>query len=232
MLYSALFLGIVSSLHCLGMCGPIAVMLPLDRSSEPIKVLQIMLYHLGRITSYGSLGLIFGILGKSFYLAGIQQQLSIFVGAIIILIVIVPEKKFMEYNFSKPGFRLISKARSAMGSQFKKKTNSALFTIGLLNGLLPCGLVYVALFGALAMQGIALGVLYMVLYGIGTIPLLSMAVYFGAFLSSSLRNKVQKIIPFVGILIGTLFIVRGLGLSNSFSPGIMNLFVKSMPDCF
>ena len=232
MLFSALFFGLISSLHCVGMCGPIAMMLPVDRSNEAKKVLQILLYHLGRITAYASLGLVFGILGKSFYLAGLQQQLSIFVGVFMILIVIIPEKIFMKYNFSKPVFRLISKVKSALGNQFKKKTNSALFTIGLLNGFLPCGLVYVALFGALAMQGISLGVLYMVLYGLGTIPMMSLAVYFGGFLSLNFRNKLQKIIPVVGVLIGTLFILRGLGLSNFISPGNMNLFVKSMPDCF
>ncbi|MFC6095132.1 sulfite exporter TauE/SafE family protein [Flavobacterium qiangtangense] len=231
MLFSALFFGLISSLHCVGMCGPIAMMLPVDRRNEAKKVLQILLYHLGRITAYASLGLVFGILGKSFYLAGLQQQLSIFVGVFMILIVIIPENIFMKYNFSKPVFRLISKVKSALGSQFKKKTNSALFTIGLLNGFLPCGLVYVALFGALAMQGISLGVLYMVLYGFGTIPMMSLAVYFGGFLSLSFRNKLQKIIPFVGVLIGTLFILRGLGLSNFISPGSVSLFVKSMPDC-
>ena len=232
MLFSAPFFGLISSLHCVGMCGPIAMMLPVDRSNEAKKVLQILLYHLGRITAYASMGLVFGTLGKSFYLAGLQQQLSIFVGIFMILIVIIPEKIFMKYNFSKPVFRLISKVKSALGNQFKKKTNSALFTIGLLNGFLPCGLVYVALFGALAMQGISLGVLYMVLYGLGTIPIMSLAVYFGGFLSLNFRNKLQKVIPVVGILIGTLFILRGLGLSNFISPGSMNLFVKSMPDCF
>lgn len=232
MLFSALFFGLISSLHCVGMCGPIAMMLPVDRSSEAKKVLQILLYHLGRMTAYGSLGLVFGLLGKSFYLAGMQQQLSIFVGIFMIFIVLVPEKIFMKYNFSKPVYRLISRVKSALGNQFKKKSNKALFTIGLLNGFLPCGLVYVALFGALAMQGISLGVAYMVLYGLGTIPLMSMAVYFGGFLSLGFQNKLQKIIPVVAVVIGTLFILRGLGLSIDFvSPGTMSLFVKSTPDC-
>jgi len=232
MLFSALFFGLISSLHCVGMCGPIAMMLPVDRSNEAKKVLQIILYHLGRITAYASLGLVFGILGKSFYLAGVQQQLSIFVGAFMISIVIIPEKIFMKYNFSKPVFRLISRLRSALGNQFKKKTNPALFMIGLLNGFLPCGLVYIALFGALAMQGISLGLLYMVLYGLGTVPMMSLAVYFGGFLSLNFRNKLQKIIPAAVVLIGALFILRGFGLGNFISPGTMSLFVKSMPDCF
>lgn len=214
------------------MCGPIAMMLPVDRSNEAKKAVQIMLYHLGRLVSYGSLGLVFGLLGKGFYLAGMQQQLSIFVGILMILIVVIPEKIFMKYNFSKPVYRIISKVKSSLGNQFKKKSNSALFTIGLLNGFLPCGLVYAALFGALAMQNMSLGVLYMVLYGLGTIPMLSAAVYISGFLNGNFRNKLQKVIPVVTIIIGGLFILRGIGLGNFMSPGSMSLFVKAMPDCF
>lgn len=232
MLFSAFFFGLISSFHCVGMCGPIAMMLPVDRSSEAKKVLQILLYHLGRLTAYGSLGLVFGLLGKGFYLAGMQQQLSILVGVFMILMVLIPEKVFMKYNFSKPVYRIISKVKSGLGKQFKKKSNSALFLIGLLNGFLPCGLVYAALFGALAMQNMSLGILYMVLYGLGTIPMLSAAVYVSGFLSGNFRNKLQKVIPFVAVFIGVLFILRGIGLGNFISPGNMSLFVKSMPDCF
>lgn len=232
MLFSGFIFGLISSFHCVGMCGPIAMMLPVDRSNEAKKMLQILLYHLGRLTAYGSLGIVFGLLGKGFYLAGMQQQLSILVGIFMILIVIIPERIFMKYNFSKPVYRLISKVKSSLGKQFKKKSNSALFTIGLLNGFLPCGLVYAALFGALAMQNISLGVLYMVLYGLGTIPMLSAAVYVSGFLSGNFRNKLQKVIPVAAIVIGGLFILRGMGLSIDYvSPGNMSLFIKAMPDC-
>src|SRR5690606_39285004 len=84
MLLSAVILGLVSSLHCVGMCGPIALMLPVDRTSPAKKALQIIIYQLGRLSSYGTLGLIFGFLGRSLYLAGIQQQLSVVIGFIII----------------------------------------------------------------------------------------------------------------------------------------------------
>lgn len=232
MLFSAFFFGLISSFHCVGMCGPIAMMLPVDRSNEARKMLQILLYHLGRLSAYAALGLVFGLLGKGFYLAGMQQQLSIAVGIFMILIVVIPERIFMRYNFSRPVYRIISKVKSSLGSQFKKKTNGALFTIGLLNGFLPCGLVYVALFGALAMQNVPLGMAYMLLYGLGTIPMLSAAVYVSGFISGNFRNTLQKAIPVVAVIIGTLFILRGLGLSIEYvSPGNMSLFVKSMPDC-
>lgn len=232
MLYSALIFGLISSLHCIGMCGPIAMMLPVDRSNPTKKVIQIMLYQIGRLSAYTSLGLIFGILGKGFYMAGIQQHISIIVGILMILIVLIPERLFMKYNFSKPVYKLLSNVKTSLGNQFKRKSPDALFTIGLLNGFLPCGLVYAALFGAIAMQNVTLGVTYMLLYGLGTIPMMSAVVYISNFLSIPLRSKMQKIIPLVTVIIGTLFILRGLGLDIAYlSPSNMNLFVQANANC-
>ncbi|GAA4070150.1 sulfite exporter TauE/SafE family protein [Flavobacterium cheonanense] len=214
------------------MCGPIAMMLPVDRSNPTKKVIQIMLYHLGRLSAYASLGLIFGILGKGFYMAGIQQHISIIVGILMIVIVLIPERVFMKYNFSKPVYKLISNVKTSLGNQFKRKSPDALFTIGLLNGFLPCGLVYAALFGAIAMQNVTLGVTYMLLYGLGTIPMMSAVVYISNFLSIPIRSKMQKLIPVVTVIIGTLFILRGLGLDIDYiSPSNMNLFVQANANC-
>ena len=232
MLYTALFFGLISSFHCIGMCGPIAIMLPVDHKNPSKKALQILTYHLGRLTAYGSLGLLFGILGRGFYLAGFQQTISITVGILMILIVVIPEKIFAKYNFSRPIYQLISKVKTALGSQFKRKSADALFTIGFLNGLLPCGLVYAALFGAIAMQNVTLSISYMLLYGLGTIPMMSAVVYVSNFLSFPVRNQLQKVIPIVSVIIGTLFILRGLGLDISYvSPSNMNLFVQANADC-
>ena len=232
MLYSALIFGLISSLHCIGMCGPIAMMLPVDRNNPAKKVIQIMIYHLGRLTAYASLGLVFGILGKGFYMAGIQQNISIIVGVLMITIAIVPERLFMKYNFSKPVYKIISKVKSSLGSQFKRKSPDALFTIGLLNGFLPCGMVYAALFGAIAMQDVTLGVSYMLLYGLGTIPMMSAVVFISNIVSVPLRSKLQKIIPVVAVFIGILFIIRGLGLDIAYlSPSDTNLFVKANANC-
>ncbi len=232
MLYTALIFGLISSLHCVGMCGPIALMLPVDRNNEAKRVLQILTYHFGRLLAYASLGLLFGILGKGFFLAGMQQQLSIAVGVLMIIVAIVPEKEFAKYNFSKPIYKVISKVKSSLGQQFKKKSFQSLFTIGLLNGYLPCGMVYVALFGALAMNSVQTGILYMILFGIGTIPLMSLVVYISNLLTVSFRSKLQKIIPIIAICIGVLFIMRGLGLSIPYiSPSTLDLFVQSEANC-
>ena len=116
---------------------------------------------------------------------------------IMIIIAIVPEKQFAKYNFSKPVYKIISQVKTSLGNQFKKKTFRSIYTIGLLNGFLPCGMVYVALFGALAMNRLDLSMLYMVLYGIGTIPMMSLVVYISNLLTFSFRSKLQKVIPIV-----------------------------------
>lgn len=232
MLFTAFIFGLISSFHCIGMCGPIAMMLPVDRSNQAKKVTQIITYHLGRLFAYSTIGFIFGMLGKGFLLAGMQQKMSIFIGIAMILIILIPEKVVANYNFSKPIFKVISKIKTTLGSQFKNKSYKSLFTIGLLNGFLPCGMVYVALFGAIAMQSPTLGILYMVLFGLGTVPMMSSIVYLNSFLTISIRNKIQKAIPYVAVFLGIVFILRGLGLGIPYiSPSNMSLFVQQQPNC-
>lgn len=232
MLYTAFIFGLISSLHCIAMCGPIAMMLPVDRNNPVKKTTQIIAYHLGRLTAYGSIGLLFGLLGKGLFIAGIQQKLSIFIGFAIIAVILIPEKKLAHYTLSKPIFGFISKLKSRLGKQFKNKSYQSLFSIGLLNGFLPCGMVYVALFGATAMQSPSLGVLYMVLFGLGTVPLMSAVTYINDSVPVSFRNKLQKVIPYVVIIIGFLFILRGLGIGIPYvSPSNINLFVQANANC-
>ncbi|TRX36908.1 sulfite exporter TauE/SafE family protein [Flavobacterium sp. ZT3R18] len=232
MLYTAFLFGLISSFHCIGMCGPIAMMLPVERNNPAKKATQISTYHLGRLTAYGSIGLLFGLLGKGLFLAGIQQQMSVIIGIAMIVVIVTPEKVFAQYNFSKPVFRWISKMKQTLGSHFKKKSYKSLFIIGLLNGFLPCGMVYVALFGAIAMQSAGFGVLYMLLFGLGTVPMMSVVVYVNSFLTIPIRNKIQKVIPYVGVIIGILFILRGLGLGIPYvSPSNMSLFIQEKANC-
>ena len=232
MLFTAFIFGLISSFHCIGMCGPIAMMLPVDRNNQAKKVTQIITYHLGRLFAYSTIGFIFGLLGKGFLLAGMQQKMSVFIGIAMILIILIPEKVVANYNFSKPIFKVISKIKTTLGSQFKNKSYKSLFTIGLLNGFLPCGMVYVALFGAIAMQSPTFGVLYMVLFGLGTVPMMSSIVYLNSFLTISIRNKIQKAIPYVAVFLGIVFILRGLGLGIPYiSPSNMSLFVQQQPNC-
>lgn len=212
MLYTAFILGLLGSLHCVGMCGPIAFMLPVDRSHSIKKIGQISIYHVGRLLSYGLLGLIFGLVGKGLYLFGLQQQLSILIGALMIIIVILPYKTFNKYNLSRPLYKLISNVKSGLGKAMKRKTADTFLTIGFLNGFLPCGLVYMAVFGSLATANAYAGSLYMLLFGLGTIPLMTSAIYLGKFINGKVKQRIQKAVPVFVIIIGALFILRGLGL--------------------
>ncbi|MEE9364151.1 MAG: sulfite exporter TauE/SafE family protein [Cellulophaga sp.] len=232
MLVSALILGLMGSLHCVGMCGPIAFMLPVDHSNNYKKFSQIFIYHFGRLLAYGSLGLVFGFLGKGLVVFGMQQKLSIFIGVLMIVVVLIPHHTFNKYNFSRPIYKLISKIKSALGKELQKKTADTFITIGFLNGFLPCGLVYMALFGAIAMGNPLLGSLYMLLFGIGTIPLMTTAIYFTSLLKGSARQKIQRLIPVFVMLIGVLFIIRGLGLGIPYlSPAAVTEVVSSEIDC-
>ena len=233
MLWTALVLGLAGSFHCIGMCGPIAFVLPVDRSSKSKLIFQTFLYHFGRIISYSLIGLLFGFIGKGLYLAGFQQRLSILMGVVMIAIVIIPASLFNRYNFSKPLYKIIGKVKQKLGLYLSKKSNKALFLIGFFNGFLPCGLVYMALLGSISTGNALNGSLYMAIFGIGTIPLMTGAIFLGNFVNLSLRNKIQKAIPVFVVIIGLLFILRGLGLGIPYiSPSDAKLQISNNPaDC-
>ncbi|MEN8965544.1 MAG: sulfite exporter TauE/SafE family protein [Polaribacter sp.] len=211
MFLSAIIFGLLGSFHCVGMCGPIAFMLPIDRTNKVKGFFQILSYHLGRLFTYSLIGLLFGLLGKSFYLFGFQQQISIVVGVLMILFILFP-KIFKKVNISKTISNVIFKVKNTLGKELKNKRNDTFFTIGFLNGFLPCGLVYMAIFGALATTNAFSGSFYMFLFGLGTIPLMTSVVYLGNFTKGTFRKKIQQAIPFFVVCIGVLFILRGLGL--------------------
>lgn len=232
MMISALIFGLLGSFHCIGMCGPIAFMLPVSRDNKIKKVLQIFLYHGGRLFAYSTIGLAFGLIGRSLHLFGFQQQLSIFTGILMIIAILIPNKTFRRYNLSEPLMRFIGKIKSSLGTALKKRTPDTFLTIGFLNGLLPCGLVYMAVFGALATGSIYQGSLYMLLFGLGTIPLMTGAIYFSGMLSGLMRQRVQKLIPVMVITLGLLFIIRGLGLEIPYlSPAPITEMASSTTLC-
>ncbi|WP_066225558.1 sulfite exporter TauE/SafE family protein [Formosa haliotis] len=232
MFLSAFIFGLLGSFHCIGMCGPIAFMLPVDRSNTLKKVSQIFTYHFGRLLAYSIIGLIFGFIGKGLYIFGLQQKLSILIGVCLIIVVLLPYKTFSKYNFSKPIFSIISKVKKGMGVALQKKTADTFLTIGFLNGFLPCGLVYMAVLSSIATAEPLQGSLYMFLFGLGTIPLMTTAIYFGNLLSSLAKKRIQKLIPVFVIIIGILFIIRGLGLGIPYlSPAPVNPVISSEIEC-
>ena len=232
MIWSAVILGLVSSLHCVGMCGPIALMIPVDRSDPARKTLQIFAYHAGRITTYATLGLLFGLFGRGLYLAGIQQNLSIAMGIVIIALAVLPDKYWSKLLGRAEWGGFVLRIRQGLGSQLQKKSFRSLFLLGFFNGLLPCAMVYMALFGALAMQDATTGAAYMALFGLGTVPLMSAVVYLQSVVGPMFRSQLRKALPIMAVVIGGLFILRGMGLGIPYvSPQTTQLFVMEMPDC-
>ena len=211
-LYTALTIGLIGSFHCIGMCGPIAVALPLGTAGLTGRAAGAMLYNIGRSITYGFLGAIFGLLGRGVELAGFQQWASILIGVVMILSVAFPVVFKGRFNPGKliDGYSggIIRRFRGLFG----KHSFRNLFVIGLLNGFLPCGLVYVAVAGALNTNDMAMGILYMLVFGLGTIPIMLSISMAGNVISRKLRERVNKLVPPFIFLLGVLFILRGLSL--------------------
>ncbi|MEI6435691.1 MAG: sulfite exporter TauE/SafE family protein [Bacteroidota bacterium] len=206
-----LIIGLLGSFHCLGMCGPIVVSLPLREQSWETKVFSSLLYNLGRVTTYAFLGLIFGLLGLGLHIWGIQQWVSIAVGTIMILSVGFPVL-FHGSKITTIFDGLLMGFKKSFGRFFGLRTYTSIWMIGILNGFLPCGLVYVALAGALLSTTPWNGAFYMIIFGIGTVPALMVLSLLGNFFTAAFRRRMQGIVPFLILLIGILFVLRGMNL--------------------
>ena len=169
---SALIVGLVGSLHCAGMCGPIAIAIPLNNQSWFSRIFGTLVYNTGRTLTYAILGAIFGLAGFGLALGGLQQWVSIALGALMILSVIVPRIGKAGKSVTRISEIVSGRVKRLFGKYFKIRTYPSLMFLGILNGFLPCGLVYIALAGALVMNQVAEGALYMVFFGLGTLPVL------------------------------------------------------------
>lgn len=211
-LWTAFIVGLVGSAHCAGMCGPIALALPLKSDNWFTRVSGGLIYNLGRIITYMLLGAIFGLLGKGLHMAGFQLWASVIIGILMIALVIVPLifKKLPSLNnvFESYSARLLGGFRN----MFRTGGTFSLFGIGLLNGILPCGLVYVAVAGAINTGDVVSAMMYMALFGAGTIPVMLAVSMAGTMISLKLRVFIHKLSPYVIVLLGILFILRGLSL--------------------
>ncbi|GAB1450491.1 sulfite exporter TauE/SafE family protein [Draconibacterium sp.] len=215
-LLSALVLGLMGSFHCAGMCGPIAIALPLHGNTAPQKIFGGTLYNVGRTITYGIMGAIFGLLGQGIQMIGVQQKISVIMGAVMIISVLFPALFKNQYRMDKSMFSLVGKLKKRIGEMFSIRSFQSLFFIGMLNGLLPCGLVYMAIAGAIGTGNAAEGTLYMILFGLGTIPMLLTISLAGNIMSQAIRRKINKLIPVMVVVVGLLFILRGLSLGIPF----------------
>ncbi|MBJ6119769.1 sulfite exporter TauE/SafE family protein [Pontibacter sp. BT310] len=212
MIWAGFIFGIVGSFHCVGMCGPIAMALPFVGSSGWRYYAGRLLYNSGRIVTYALLGALAGAFGESLQMAGLQQTVSIVSGILILLLLVLPAAIKGKSASILGTDKLMSWVRRKLGYYFQQNSLSALFMVGLLNGLLPCGFVYIALAGAISAPGVTGAMLYMALFGLGTFPLMFLVSLSGKLISLKVRGMFNRAVPYIGMTLAILFIVRGLGL--------------------
>ncbi len=224
---TALLLGVAGSLHCAGMCGPIALALPSAGNTVASRATGIVLYNSGRAVTYSVLGAISGLAGGTLMWAGGQQLLSITAG-VIILAALIAGLAGKRMRLPGPLDRMYTGIRGLLGKLFRRRKPGTLLLIGLLNGLLPCGLVYAALGGAAATGSMMEGALFMLLFGVGTSTALVALSSFGTYLTVAFRQKLRRAVPVVVGVMAMLLILRGLGLGI---PYVSPSFATEKPVC-
>jgi len=233
LIISAIGLGFASGFHCIGMCGPIALSMGLTKNQKANFYIQNLTYQFGRILTYSFLGAVLGIIGQSFELAGFQKYLTVLVGILLIIMAI--------FSFGGKDFaakipfvsRGLLKVKMKLGKILQRPDYKSRFATGILNGLLPCGMVYMALTASLAAGGIWQSSLFMFLFGLGTFPFMFAVVYLANFITTAFRVRILKVIPVMMIILGGLFVLRGLELGIPYvSPHSEALHVNHSTDGF
>lgn len=209
-------MGAVGSLHCMGMCGPLSLALPIHHFSKFKKFLALVLYQSGRIITYSVIGLLFGLAGRRIYISGYQQWFSIIMGAIILTLAAL---YFISRWSVRPVFlnRLYQSVQTLIVRILRSSGGIFSFLLlGLANGLLPCGMVYIALASSLSFAETGESVVFMAMFGAGTLPVMLFAGYAGAVIRPELRIVFRKMVPVFVSLMGVLLILRGLNLGIPF----------------
>lgn len=207
---SGFSIGILGSFHCIGMCGPLALALPVQQLESNKKTFAILLYNLGRALSYALMGAVFGIIGSSFALFNLQQWLSIVAGSFILIVLLISQ-------FGGAKIPLIAKYNQIVKTKLTSylmadKTLGSYLSIGILNGFLPCGLVYMAIAASVATGSVLNSSLLMLSFGLGTLPLMALTMAFGKFISMNVRTILSKMSPYIIMCVAVLLILRGLNL--------------------
>ncbi len=230
----AISLGVLGSFHCVGMCGPIALALPVDKDKGIIgRIGSSLMYNLGRALTYSFFGLMVGAVGQGIVFGGYQQALSIATGIIILVLVLSPSRYLKRFGFTTVLLKYAQQFKSKFSALFKSKKYSAMLFIGIINGLLPCGLTYMALAGAIATGNAIQGALFMAFFGLGTFPVMLALLYTRNFLTLAWRNKMAKVMPVLNSIIAILLILRGLNLGIPYlSPEISKTKCESHSCCY
>lgn len=217
-LLAGLLLGAVGTFHCIGMCGPLALSLPVVNNTPSSRFVSTLLYNIGRVVTYSTLGAAFGLTGLGFAFFGYQQILSISLGVIIIFYLLIPAHYF---STAQKSSTFLINVRRSLGQLFTKKTYGSVFTIGILNGLLPCGMIYMAMAAAVSSGSILQSSLFMAMFGLGTLPVMWSLSFFGGLITIKRRSAIRKLFPVIMFVMAVLLILRGLSLDIPYlSPAV------------
>jgi sulfite exporter TauE/SafE len=229
-LWTALVLGLAGSLHCAGMCGPLALALPTS-GTRGVFVAGRLLYNSGRVLTYALMGALLGLLGGALHLAGLQQVLALGLGAIMVVMAVLIWAG--QRGVAPPTFwiRWVGRLRTQLGAQLKSRGMLALFVAGLLNGLLPCGFVYVGLAGAMAAGGPLQGMAYMACFGLGTWPMMLGISLAGPWLATRLRGRGRWVLPVGMAVVGMLLIWRGVKADMAHASGYGDTAMEMEMEC-
>ena len=217
LIWTAFLLGLIGSLHCAAMCGPLVVAVSSAGGPALPFATSRLIYNSGRVATYCGIGLLFGAVGKTFVLAGLQRWLSLGAGAAILLGLLLSTRFALKTPFAKG----ITRLKSFFGSLLRRRTLASRFLLGALNGLLPCGLVYIAAAAAATTLSPLGGALHMAAFGAGTLPMmLGLGTASGQLRFIALRF--QKLIPLCVLLVAMLLLLRGMALGIPYLSPTLN----------
>jgi sulfite exporter TauE/SafE len=205
-LLTALTTGLVGSLHCVGMCGPLAMALPVGRLPRSQRGLGIGTYHLARITAYALLGASLGLVGQGLLLLSLQRPISIAAGLFLLIWTVGLRGRFGTLTSAKSTRWIVG----PMGGFMQHPGWPSFAALGFLNGLLPCGFVYVPLAGAVTMSTAWQSALYMAVFGLGTVPALLLIRSVPSLFSMNLRRHFTRLMPIIAVGLGLFLLARGL----------------------
>ncbi|PQJ34498.1 hypothetical protein BSZ35_07715 [Salinibacter sp. 10B] len=210
--------GFLGSVHCVGMCGPLALSLPGADQLPGRFLVDRGLYNLGRALTYTFLGGLVGGVGRVVSIAGFQQGLSVTIGILMILTALVPWVSRQVSRLEQAPSALLGRVMTPLSQLYRSGGAGAMLLIGLLNGLLPCGFVYAALATALTAGTVPRSMAFMAAFGLGTGPALLAVSLVGRVASSTWRARLQRFVPVGLVVVGLLLVLRGLGIGGMWSP--------------
>jgi uncharacterized protein len=208
--YLAISMGLISSFHCVGMCGPIALALPIHTGTRAQQAARVLAYNAGRALTYATFGIIIGSIGASLAWLGVLRYASVGAGLAMLAYVCWPARLGKRLHMPLFWQETVGRIRHKMGIYLKRKDLPGILLLGMLNGAVPCGMVYMALLSSVATGSTWGGGLFMGLFGIGTMPAMFALGIARQHFTPSLRTRVRKLTPFFIAVAGIWLVARGV----------------------